>query len=506
MNIFPVLPILVPLICALGCLAARRSLAAQYAIGIGGAGALLAVAITLFAHVWESGPAIAQIGGWPAPFGITIAADLFGAILVLMAAVVACATTIFSAGTIDEPRLRFGYYGLVHLLLMGVNGAFLTGDLFNLYVWFEVLLIASFVLITLGGERRQLEGAIPYVTLNLLSSALFLAAVGILYGVAGTLNMADLSLRVPALPRDVMTAVALLFLIAFGIKAAMFPLFFWLPASYHTPPVVVTALFSALLTKVGVYALIRVFTLVFTQDTATTHVVLLVLGAFTMVTGVLGAVAQMDVRRLLAFHIVSQIGYLIMGLGLFTEASLAATVYFLVHVVIAKSTLFLIAGIAGGLRATYDLKKLGGLYTERTWLAIVFLTAAFSLAGAPPLAGFFAKLGLIQAGMAREAFPIVAVALAVSLLTLYSMVKIWSEAFWKAAPAGAGPRDGGRSPGDAGARVSPLLAAPVVALAALSLLMGLAADPLYAVADRAARQLRDPAIYIEAVLGKRPAP
>jgi multicomponent Na+:H+ antiporter subunit D len=234
---------------------------------------------------------------------------------------------------------------------MGVSGAFLTGDIFNLYVWFEVMLIASFVLLSLGGEKAQIEGAFNYVTLNLLSSALFLAAVGILYGMVGTLNMADLSIKLQTLQiPGLATVLAMLFFIAFGIKAAVFPLFFWLPASYHTPPVAVSALFAGLLTKVGVYSLIRVFTLLFLEDVNFTHNLILVVAGLTMVTGVLGAVAQYDFRRLLSFHIVSQIGYLLMGLGLFTVSSLAAAIFFMAHVILAKSTLFLVSGVVHRLK------------------------------------------------------------------------------------------------------------------------------------------------------------
>jgi multicomponent Na+:H+ antiporter subunit D len=235
---------------------------------------------------------------------------------------------VYSFASIDVQRESFGYYPLLHILLMGVCGAFLTGDIFNLYVWFEVMLIASFVLLALGGERAQLEGAIKYVTLNLISSAFFLTAVGILYGMIGTLNMADLArqLSTVAQPGLVMT-LAMLFFVAFGIKAALFPLFFWLPASYHTPPVIVSALFAGLLTKVGVYALVRVFTLLFIRDSSYIPTLILVVAGLTMVTGVLGAVAQNEIRRLLSFHIVSQIGYLLMGLGLFTPLVLAGTVF-----------------------------------------------------------------------------------------------------------------------------------------------------------------------------------
>ncbi|MCT7654634.1 hypothetical protein MBH78_07270 [Oceanimonas sp. NS1] len=242
-----------------------------------------------------------------------------------------------------------------------MTGAFLTGDIFNLYVWFEILLIASFGLMILGGERAQMEGAIKYVTLNLISSAMFLTAVGLLYGYAGTLNMADLAVKLNGPEQSgLVTVIAMLFLVAFGIKAAAFPLFFWLPASYHTPPVAISAVFAGLLTKVGVYALYRVFSLIFVQDIGFTHgTVLMAMGIFTMVTGVLGAAAQFEVRRILSFHIISQIGYMLVGLALFTPLAVAGGVFYIFHHIIVKTNLFLVSGVMYRYHGSYDLSRLG---------------------------------------------------------------------------------------------------------------------------------------------------
>lgn len=511
MNVLLVLPILIPLVTAAVSLLAWRRPRWQRWLGIGGAAALLAASLALLESVRNGGIQTAQMGDWPAPVGITLVADLFSAIMVVMAGLVGFAVVVYSTATVDHRRESFGYYPLLHILLMGVCGAFLTGDIFNLYVWFEVMLIASFVLLALGGEREQLEGAFKYVTLNLMSSALFLAAVGILYGVAGTLNMADLARKLPQVEQSgLVTTLAMLFLVAFGIKAAAFPLFFWLPASYHTPPVAVSALFAGLLTKVGVYALIRVFTLLFTQEVSYTHTLILAVAGLTMVTGVLGAMAQNEFRRILSFHIVSQIGYMLMGLGLFTVAGLAGSIFYIMHHIIVKTNLFLISGVANHFRGTYQLKELGGLYRAYPGLAVLFLISALSLAGVPPLSGFFAKLGLLQAGLATGQYAIIAVALGVSLLTLISMTKIWAEAFWKpaAAPAVDPPAAGTGTPQDSPQYDAPkgslALFAPVVVLAVLTLTMGLVAEPFVDLAIQAAHQLMNPAGYIEAVLGGRP--
>ncbi len=492
-----VLPILLPLLIGILNLLAWRSARLQKAVSLSGAVIQLGTAAWLLFEVQPDGILHLAVGNWPAPFGIVLVVDLLSAIMVTLAAIVALAVVAYSQTAIDPARVSFGYYPLFFLLLMGVNGAFITGDLFNLYVWFEVMLMASFVMLALGGEQPQIEGAIKYVILNLLSSTLFLSAVGLLYNLTGTLNMADLAQRLPKIePGNQVTLVAFLFLIAFGIKSAIFPLFFWLPASYHTPPVTITALFSGLLTKVGVYALFRVFTLLFVQDAGYTHTLILVIAGFTMVTGVFGAAAQMDFRRLLSFHIISQIGYLLMGLGLFSQAALAASIYFMVHVILAKTSLFLVAGIVEKMEGSLHLKELGGIYSQRFGVALLFLLPALSLAGLPPLSGFFAKLALVTAGFKLQQYLFVAVGLAVSLMTLYSMTKVWNEAFWKEKKNQTAPNT--HHP------VSAWLWVPTTALVLLSVLAGLLAEPLYQLAGQAAAQLVDRAGYIQAILGVLP--
>lgn len=495
MNLWLILPILVPMLTGIITMLTGQLQRVQRWASLGGALALLGAAIGLLTDVWRHGIQVAQIGNWVAPYGITLVADLFSAIMVTLAGIIGFAVAMYSLASIDSARVKFGYHPLYHFLLMGVCGAFLTGDLFNLYVWFEVMLMASFVLLALGGERGQLEGAIKYVTLNLMSSALFLAAMGILYGLVGTLNMADLARKLNGTTQPgLATSLAMLFLVAFGIKAAIFPLFFWLPASYHTPPVAVSAVFAGLLTKVGVYALIRVFTLIFTQEVAYTHTLILILAGLTMITGVLGAVAQNEFRRVLSFHIVSQIGYMIMGLGLFTPLGLAASVFYIAHHIIVKTNLFLVSGVVERLSGTFELKTLGGLYRTQPGLALLFLIPAMSLAGLPPLSGFFAKLGLVQAGLPLGQYAIIGVALSVSLLTLFSMLKIWTEVFWK---------PGAETPSPVVEQGKPLTALilPIALLAALTLILGFGAGPLFALALRAGEELMNPAGYIQAVLG-----
>lgn len=498
MTALVILPVLVPLATAIACVALRPWRTAVRAASVAGALVHLVIAVALLLRVDAAGIQVTQVGGWPAPYGISLVADLLAAIMVLLTGITGLAVTVYSLDSIDEAREAHGHHPLVHVLLMGVSLAFLTGDLFNLYVAFEVMLMASFVLLALGGERAQLEGAVKYVTLNLLSSAVFLAAVGGLYGVAGTLNLADLALAVQrGTAPGLVTTLAGLFLVAFGIKAAVFPLFFWLPASYHTPPVAVSALFAGLLTKVGVYALVRVFTLVFTGDPGLTQGLILSVAVLTMVTGVLGAAAQFEFRRVLSFHIVSQIGYMILGLGLFTRLALAGSVFYLIHHIVVKTNLFLVAGIVKRLGGTLDLGTLGGLYRRRPALALLFLVPALSLAGIPPLSGFWGKLVLVKAGLESGRHAVTATALAVSLLTLFSMTKLWNEAFWKEPPEASAA---------SAARVPWTLLGPVVALATITVGVGLGAGPVFDLAGRAADQLVDPSQYVRAVLGEGARP
>ncbi len=501
MNPLLILPILIPFFTAISCLLMWKHRQFQRFISVVGTTGLLITAVALLSSIWNKGIQSVQIGSWPAPFGITMVADLFSAIMVVMAGIVGLVVVVYSLASIEKERESFGYYPLLNILLMGVCGAFLTGDIFNLYVWFEVMLIASFVLIALGGEKAQLEGTVKYVTLNLMSSALFLTAIAILYGVVGTLNMADISLQIKTLSQwGLVNTLAVLFFLAFGIKAAVFPLFFWLPASYHTPPAPVSALFAGLLTKVGVYALIRVFTLLFVHNPQTTHTLILVAAGFTMITGVLGAVAQNEFRRLLSFHIVSQVGYMIMGLGLFTPLALAGSIFHIIHNIIAKTNLFLISGVAFKVGGTYELKKLGGLYISAPVLSSLFLVSALAMAGIPPLSGFWAKFILVKAALDANRFVIAAVALLVGVLTLYSMTKIWNEAFWKkaletekAAAFNKGLPSNGIS--------MQFLMVPIFSLALLILTIGIFTDPFLVLITRAAEQLMNPTEYINCVLG-----
>lgn len=498
MTLLPALPVLIPLTSAVASILLRRRPALQRAIALGGMLALLGTAAVLLVRAAGGEILVLHVGGWRPPFGITLAVDLLSALMVAVSAVIGVAVTVYSRAMAGPVQERRGYYPLLHVLLMGVCGAFVTGDVFNLYVWFEVMLIASFVLMGLEGGKDQLEASLKYVVLNLIASAFFLVAAGILYGAAGTLNMADLAVKLRAAGGTGLTsAVAMLFLVAFGIKAALFPFFFWLPASYHTAPPATAALFAGLLTKVGVYAILRFFTLLFEKGTVWEPDLIALLAGLTMVTGVMGAVTQGDFRRILSFHIISQIGYMVMGLALYTAAGLAGSIFYVVHHIIVKTNLFLIGGVVGRRGGSFALARLGGLWTSAPLLSLLFLVPALSLAGLPPLSGFFAKLALVKAGLSSGAVALTAAALGTGLLTLFSMAKIWNEAFWKPAP----PPEAGRPlPARGGDDAVPIGA--ILVLAALTVGLGLGGSALLGLSEEAAGQLLDPSSYIRAVLEK----
>ena len=494
------LPILIAFVTAIVAFFFRNGPEGRW-ISVAGSAALLAAGAVLLREVLTEGIQVAQMGTWAAPFGITLVADTLSAVMVVITGITALAVSVYAVADVDAAMERAGYHALFQVLIAGVSGAFLTGDLFNLYVWFEVMLIASFGLLVMGGRRAQLDGGVKYVTLNLISTILFLSGIGLLYGVTGTLNLADLHHKVKDADAGLVTVIATMFLVGFGIKSAVFPLFFWLPASYHTPAFSVSAIFAGLLTKVGVYAMIRMFTLVFTQDTGFTHGLLLWVAVATMVTGVLGAAAQTDIRRILSFHIVSQIGYMVLGLALLTPLALAGAVFYLVHHIIVKANLFLVSGVVDRIAGSTHIDHVGGLYRGAPLLSFLFLVPAFSLAGFPPLSGFWAKFVLVKASLDLELWLVALAALAVGLMTIYSMTKIWGRAFWAPHPGGTVPT---LSTLPAGDRAAMLL--PIAGLATLTVAIGLFPEPFLAVATRAASELLDPTAYLAAVLGPETTP
>src|SRR5690554_5861370 len=424
-------PILVHLITAILLLFFWMKPKIQYYISIAGSAIGIIIGIVLFQSVWENGIQSIQLGNWQAPFGITMVSDTLSASLVLIANIVALAISINSTKTVVSTRIKFGYYAILHFLFMGLSGAFITGDLFSLYVWFEVIIISSFVLLTIGGRKNQIEGAVKYFTLNMISSIIFLTAIGMVYGVTGSLNMADISRIIPEIEnKGLVQTISLIFFVGFGVKSGVFPLYFWLPASYHTPPAAVSALFAGLLTKVGIYAMIRVFTLIFPLGEIN-QMILMVVAGFTIFFGGIGALVQKDIQRIFSYLIICHIGFMVGGLSLFTEVAIVGAVMYMFHDIIVKATLFLIGGVMYRIFGSTRLYDMGGLMDNYPRLSFLFAIPMFALVGVPPLSGFWPKVSLFMASYTQGEMFLLIMFIFASLITLVIIAKIWNSTFSK---------------------------------------------------------------------------
>lgn len=448
---------------------------------------------TLLWHVSTGGPVTLVMGRWLPPFGIAFSVDLLGALMAFSASLVALAGGVYALGDIDASRRRYGFYPFLMLLMAGVSGAFLTGDIFNLYVWFEVLLISSFGLLVLGSEREQIDGAVKYAFLNLVATTLFLITTGYLYGIFGTLNMADITLKAEtmrgSLPLMTLTG---LYLLAFGMKAAAFPVNFWLPASYHTPRIVVSALFAGLLTKVGIYALIRTLVMLFPVEREELSFLIALVAAFTMIVGVLGALAQSDIRRLFGYLVISGIGTMLAGIAIGGPGGIGGAIFYALHSMIVMTALYLASGIAAQLGGGFSLVTLSGLYRRHAFFAAVVLVLLFSVSGLPPFSGLWPKIMLVKAALDIGAWWLAGVILITSLLTLIAAGRVWLFAWWRPRLATA--------PEGAAVEAVPLPAlVPLVGLTALSVAVGLFPETLLGTIQLAASGLAEPSAYIRSV-------
>ncbi|GIJ00089.1 multisubunit sodium/proton antiporter MrpD subunit [Sediminihabitans luteus] len=490
------LPVLLPLFAAGLALALYRFPRAQRVISVVTLALVLAASVGLLIGA-DSGPVVVDVGGWAAPVGIDLVADRLSALMLVVSSTMLLAVLLYSLGqgiaddaddSVESIPVAI-YHPTYLVLAAGVSNAFLSGDLFNLYVGFEVLLAASYVLLTLGGTGERIRAGSIYVVVGLVSSVIFLAAIALTYAAAGTVNLAQLSQRLPEIDPDVRLGIQLMLLLAFGIKAAIFPLSAWLPDSYPTAPAPVTAVFAGLLTKVGVYAIIRTQTLLFPDGRVDD--VLMVLALLTMVVGILGAVAQNDIKRLLSFTLVSHIGFMLFGISLASEAGMSAAIFYVVHHITVQTTLFLVVGLVERRGGSTSLDRLGGLAKVAPGLAILFFVPAMNLAGIPPLSGFLGKVGLLEAGVTEGGalvWVLVVGSVLTSLLTLYAIVKAWNKAFWQAPPEDL-PE----------VTMPATMVGPAAGLVVFGVALTVAAGPLYAYTDRAASTLMDGRSYVEAV-------
>lgn len=490
MNNLVIFPLLIPLVAGLSMILMRGRITLQRWTAIVAVLITLGVSLFLTYTIKTDGIQILNLGGWQAPYGITLVADMLPGLLVIASSIVTLACLLYAFGSIGKEREKFYVYPFVMLLLCGVNGSFLTGDIFNLFVFFEVMLIASYVLLSLGSKKIQLRETIKYVIINIVSSSLFVVAISYLYSITGTLNMAHLSERVAFAGQDgLITTVSLLFLIVFGLKAALF-LFFWLPGSYSAAPSAIAALFGALLTKVGIYAILRMFTLIFYHQPDITHTIMMWMAALTMLLGAFGAIAYGDIRRIVAYNVIVSVGFIIFGLAISSESSLTGTLYYLLHDMLAKALLYILAGAIISIADTDKLIDIPGLIRYRPLLGWLFLLAALAIAGIPPLSGFAGKVMILQGGVGGGYYTLTVIGLLTSLLVLYSLMKVFSNSFWGETLLSEGEEHAsGRE-----------ALVPGSILAVLVIGMGLGAETVLDYVNHAVNVLMNPAIYIDAVL------
>ncbi len=506
-----ILPFALPLVAAALCVLWREHRAAQRALTYTSLGVVIAIGLGLVRVTRDGGAIATDIGSWPGGLAIIYAVDGFAALLLVTTASVAAIGLAFAIGRGEDRHPLF--LALVNVLLAGVFGSLTTADLFNLFVSYEVMLIASYVLLTLRGGRRQTRAGAIYLAVNLLASTVFLLGTALLYGVVGTVGFGELAGVAASDPRAAIGAGVVV--VAVAVKAGVVPMHGWLPRAYVECGPAVAALFSGLLTKVGVYTLFRLYSVVFAGDPDWRPMLLLAAGV-TMVVGVIGAIGRGDIRGILAFHMVSQVGYLILPLGLWTTAAVTAGLVYLLQYLAVKAALFMAAGAVETLTATGSLARLGGMVHTRPMLAVAFLLPALALAGVPPTSGFVGKFLLILAAFEAGAYLLGAIAVIVSFFTLLSMIKIWNGVFWGeptpevthehtegpvglAVPTGTlRPSSPPTSPLVARGRAAELIA-PALSIGVAAVLVGLAAPALIDLVAPAADALLAPDAYLEAV-------
>ncbi|MDM9627103.1 Na+/H+ antiporter subunit D [Rhizobium sp. S152] len=467
----------------------RGAIRLQAALAIAGLALLVVLDALLLARVAAHGPLTMVMGRWLPPFGIAFSIDVLGALMALTASIAALAGGVCALGDIDPNSRRHGFFPFLLLLMAGVTGSFTTGDIFNLYVWFEVLLIASFGLLILGSERAQIDGAMKYAVLNLIATTLFLIAVGILYASFGTLNMADIAMKAEAVRSHApMMTLAALFLLAFAMKAAAFPVNFWLPASYHTPRIVVSALFAGLLTKVGVYALIRVLVMLLPAERDELSLLIAAIGALTVITGALGALAQDDIRKLLGYTVISGIGSMLIGVALGTAGGLSGAVLYALHSMLLMTALYLVAGQAARLGGGFSLTTLAGLYRRNGLFAGLSFILFLAACGLPPFTGFWPKVTLVKASLDVGAWWLAAVILIGGFITLIAFGRVFLLAYWRPA-----------TEAQLHATIAWPATLPIIALTALVVGFGIFPNTLLQLTQSAADGLADPAAYLQSV-------
>jgi multicomponent Na+:H+ antiporter subunit D len=500
-----ILPVVLALLGGGVLLMLRDAKEAQFWLALAVVAVILVSDIALALRVSELGPVAMTMGRWLPPFGISFVADLTSAVFAMAAAGVTLLLLVYLRMDLPDRARRDGVYPLILLLLAGVSGSFLTGDLFNLYVWFEVMLISSFGLMVLGGRNIQLDGTVKYGFLNFLATTFFLAALGLLYGTLGTLNMADIVARAGMANPAIMASIAALLLLAFGMKAAAFPVNAWLPASYHAPPAAISALMAGLLTKVGVYALLRALVMLLPASREVLEPVLAVVAIGTLILGPLGAIAETNLRRALGFLVIGGIGATIAGAALGNAAGLAGSATYVLHAMLTITGLYLVAGLIEAMTGETDTRRMGGLYAVASMPSLLFFVLMLAVAGVPPFLGFWPKLLLVQGGIEGWGFGRDGWALALwigvlanALLTLIAGSRLWAHIFWRAGHEGAVSEAPNPDLKPLSRQVRWLGLGSASVLTLVVLLLGLWPEPLLGFGREAAVGLLRPANYIAA--------
>ncbi|MBT5855576.1 hypothetical protein HOH87_02955 [bacterium] len=435
---------------------------------------------------------ILPMGGWKAPFGIFLSLDTLGAIMVTLALGVSLAALVygFAQQSIeDEHPMRIP---LIFFLVAGINLSFTTGDFFNLFVAFEIMLISSYSILTLEIKEKDVRHALPYLAINLIGSALFLCAGGIFYALFGSLNFADIAQLSAGYANDPRLIVASLMLVLiFGLKAGFFPLYYWMPNSYPSLPTPLAAIFAGLLTKVGIYVIIRIFVTVLPHTLLAPHQFILILAVPTMIIGILSALTQRTIRGVLCFNLVSHIGFMMVGIGILTEQSIAASIFYMMHHVLVIASLFLITGVVYRISGTDELESGGNIWKKAPWVGVLFLVQALALTGIPPLSGFWGKAMILQSAIEGSHWILVGSIVIASVLTLLSMIRIWFAFFWRDNPSTTLNLEG------TGWKWMSLSA---FALVLCTLVIGFAANPYIRLAQQASSSLFDRDLTINKVL------
>lgn len=492
MNNILVLPMALPVLAAIVLVFFRKQVIVQRWISVFVMLVSTFVSIWILLQVQAEGVMRIDFGGWVPPFGILFVADSFSTLLVITTNLITVICLLYAMFSIQKDYEHMFFYTFVLLLIGGVNGSFLTGDLFNLFVNFEVMLLASYALITFGGKRKQLKKSIPYIAINIVSSWIFLVAIAYLYGTLGTLNMAHLSQLIAEHGQTpLLTVISMLFLIVFSLKAGLL-LYQWLPASYTAPPTAIAALFGALLTKVGIYAMFRMFTLLFYHEPQITHTLIGIMAALTLIGGSIGAIAHNDIRYIVSYNVVISVGFILVGLAIGTQSAMEGAIYYLIHDMIVKALLFLLAGTMISLSGSAKMGQMSGLIRNYPVLGWLFFIMTLALAGIPPLSGFIGKVLIGQGAVEAGSYILLALSFISTLFVLYSLLRVFMNCFWGETIL----NEDDQQPFNKGILI------PCVLLGLLIFALGLAPEAISSFVIDGAETLVNPSIYIEAILGK----